>query len=163
MDSIGLLFVRLVAGGFIMRWGVPKLRDSDGKFAKELGSLGFQPAEVFVKRAGTVETIAGALIVLGFLGPTGPMLLLSDMLVAATAVTAHEKQFKPDEHEDELLYASIATLLILSGPGELSFDRALGIKFFDRAWLRYLALGAAFAGAAMMFSARTSVSPDSKR
>ncbi len=155
MNAIGLLMLRLVAGGFIVRWGFPKLRDDDGKFAKEFENLGFQPGKVFAQRAGTVETLSGALIALGALGPVGPMLLLSDMIVAAGAVTAKDKQFNADDHEDEMLYASIALLLALSGPGDFSLDRTLGITFFDRDWLRYLSVGAAFAGAAVMLSART--------
>ncbi len=155
MNALGLLILRLVVGGFIIKYGFPKLRDVDGAFAKELGSLGFHPAEVFVKRAGTVETLSGALIVLGALGPTGPMLLLADMIVAATAVTARDKRFDLGDHENEMLYASIAAALALSGPGEFSLDRALGIKFLDSSWLRYLSLGAALAGAAVMLSART--------
>lgn len=152
MNALGLLVLRLVAGGFIVRWGFPKLHDDDGKFAKEFEGLGFHPGKVFAQRAGTVETLSGSLIILGALGPTGPMLLLADMIVAAAAVTAKEKQFKPDQHEDEMLYASIALLLALSGPGELSLDRALGITFFERTWVRYLSVGAAFAGAAFMFA-----------
>jgi putative oxidoreductase len=152
MNAIGLLVLRVVAGGFIVRWGFPKLRDIDGTFAKEFEGLGFHPGEAFATRAGTVETASGMLIILGMLGPTGPMLLLSDMIVAAAAVTARDKQFKPDDHEDELLYASIALLLALNGPGDLSLDRALGVTFFDRRWLRYLSVGAAVAGAAFMFA-----------
>ncbi|MGB6985009.1 MAG: DoxX family protein [Candidatus Aquilonibacter sp.] len=155
MNPIGLLLLRLVAGGFVLKYGLPKLCDRDGSFAKEFESLGFHPAEVFVKRAGTVETLSSTLIILGALGPAGPMLLLADMIVAATAVTAREKHFDLEQHENEMLYASIATSLALSGPGEFSLDRALGIKFFDSTWLRYLSLGAAFAGAALMLAART--------
>ena len=44
-------------------------------------------------------------------------MLLSDMLVAASATTARAKRFDINEHEDETLYASIALLLALSGPG----------------------------------------------
>jgi putative oxidoreductase len=155
VNSIGLLVLRLVAGGFILKYGFPKLHDVDGKYAKEFEGLGFEPVELFVKRAGAAETMAGTLIVLGFLGPTGPMLLLADMTVAAVAVTARAKQFNFGDHEDEMLYASIALQLILNGPGEFSLDRALGIKFFDRSWVRYLSLVGALGGAAFMLAART--------
>jgi putative oxidoreductase len=155
MDAIGLFVLRIVAGGYIVVYGLPKLRRDNASYVKEFEGLGFHPGEVFVKRSGIVETASGALIALGALGPAGPMLLLADMLVAGVAETAREKKFDVNEREEEMLFASIAVLLALSGPGQLSLDRALGIKVFDRPWLRYLSLGAAFAGAAFMLSART--------
>lgn len=159
MSDIGLFILRAVAGGFILKYGLPKIRDVDGKFAKEFEGLGFNPVRTYVTRAGLAESIAGALTVLGALGPVGPMLLLSDMMVATVSTTARAKHFDPSDHEDELLYASIALLLALSGPGAISLDSALGIRVFDRAWLRYLAVAGALAGAAFMLSQRTS-SPD---
>jgi putative oxidoreductase len=160
MDAIGLLVLRVVAGGYIVFYGLPKLRRDDASYVKEFESLGFRPGRVFVKRSGVVETASGALIALGALGPIGPTLLLADMLVAGVAETARAKRFDVNQREEEMLFASIAALLILSGPGQLSLDRILGITFLDRAWLRYLSLGAAFAGAALMLSARTA--PESR-
>ncbi|MGC2130510.1 MAG: DoxX family protein [Candidatus Aquilonibacter sp.] len=155
MDAIGLFVLRAVTGGYIVFYGLPKLHRNNAKYVKEFEGLGFHPGDVFVKRSGVVETASGALIALGALGPIGPVLLLADMIVASAAETARAKKFDVNEREEELLFASIAVLLALSGPGQLSLDRALGIKFFDRPWLRYLSLGAAFAGAAFMLSART--------
>ena len=155
MDDFGRLVVRLVAGGYIVKYGFPKLRDANGTFAKEFEALGFHPARTYVTRAGLVEVIAGALIVLGAFGPVGPMMLLADMVVAATATTAKAKRFDLDQHEEQALFASIALLLALSGPGTISADSALGIHVFDRPWLRYLAVAAALGGAAFMLSQRT--------
>jgi putative oxidoreductase len=155
MNDIALFILRTVAGGFMLKYGPPKIRDVDGKFAKEFAGLGFNPVSTFVTRAGLAETTAGALLVLGALGPVGPMLLLSDMMVATTSTTARAKHFDPSDHEDELLYASIALLLALNGPGSISVDSLLGIRWFDRDWLRYLSVAGAFAGAAFMLSQRT--------
>jgi putative oxidoreductase len=155
MNDIGLFILRLVAGGFILKYGPPKIRDVNGKFAKEFEGLGFHPVSTYVTRAGLAETTAGALIVLGALGPAGPMLLLSDMMVATVSTMARAKHFDPSDHEDELLYASIALLLVLSGPGSISVDSMLGVRLFDRDWLRYLSVAGALAGAAFMLSQRT--------
>ena len=154
MDDFGLFALRAVAGGYIMTYGLPKLRDADGSFAKEFESLGFHPARPFVEQAGLIEVISGALIVLGALGPVGPMMLLADMLVAGTATTAHAKHFDLDQHEEQALFAAIALLLALGGPGAYSADAALRIRMFDRAWVRYLSVPAALAGAAFMLSQR---------
>jgi uncharacterized membrane protein YphA (DoxX/SURF4 family) len=155
MNDFGLLILRAVAGGYVIKYGLPKLRDVDGAFAKEFGSLGFRPAGTYVRRAGLVEVISGALVVLGALGPVGPMMLLSDMVVAAVATTARAKHFDLDQHEEEALFAAIALLLALGGPGAISADSALRIRLFDHAWLRYLAVPAALAGAAYMLLQRT--------
>jgi uncharacterized membrane protein YphA (DoxX/SURF4 family) len=155
MNAIGLFILRVVTGGYVMKYGLPKLRDVDGAFAKEFEGFGFRPAETYVKRAGLVEIVSSALIVLGALGPAGPMMLLSDMVVAATATTARAKRFDLDQHEEEALFAAIALLLALGGPGAISADSALNIRVFDHAWLRYLSVLAALAGAAYMLAQRT--------
>jgi putative oxidoreductase len=155
VNDFGLFILRVVAGGYVMKYGLPKLRDVDGAFAKEFESLGFRPAKMYVKQAALVEVISGALIVLGALGPAGPMMLLSDMVVAATATTARAKRFDLDQHEEEALFAAIALLLALGGPGAISADSALNIRVFDHAWLRYLSVLGALAGAAYMLAQRT--------
>jgi putative oxidoreductase len=158
VNDFGLFILRLVAGGYIVKYGLPKLRDVDGAFAKEFESLGFHPAGTYVTQAGLVEVISGALIALGALGPIGPMMLLSDMVVAAVATTARAKHFDFDQHEEEALFAAIALLLALGGPGAISADSTLRIRMFDRAWLRILSVPGALAGAAFMLLQRTSPS-----
>lgn len=155
MNDFGLFGLRVVAGGYMVTHGLPKLRDADGEYAKSFESLGFHPGSTFVTQAGLVETLSGALIALGALGPVGPMMLLADMIVATVATTARAKHFDPSKHEVEALYAAIAVLLALSGPGKISLEGALDIRPFDAAWLRYLSVGAALAGAAFMLSQRT--------
>lgn len=154
MNDFGLLMVRLVAGGYIIKFGLPKFRDADGSFAKEFESFGFRPASTYVKRAGLTEVTAGTLIVLGAFGPVGPMLLLADMVVAGVSTTEHAKRFDFNAHEEQAFFASIALLLALGGPGAISADAGLGIRVFDRTWLRYLLVAGALAGAAYMLSQR---------
>ena len=62
MNDLGLFILRVVAGSYIMKYGVSKLRDVDGAYAKEFEGLGFHPVETFVTRS-LVESISGALIV----------------------------------------------------------------------------------------------------
>jgi putative oxidoreductase len=158
MRDAGLFLVRAVVGGFIPTHGMPKLRNS-GDYIPSFEGLGFRPAALFVAQAGAVEVASGALIGLGMLGPIGPMLLLSDMLVAAGAVMAREKPISPAKHEIEALYGAVAVLLALSGPGRFSIDHLLHLKAFDRPWLRYLSLGAAATGAAFMLAMRQKPGP----
>ena len=155
MNDFALFIARVVAGGYVMKYGLPKLRDVDGAFAKEFEGLGFHPASTYVTRAGLVEVIAGALVIFGALGPVGPMMLISDMVVAAVATTARAKHFDFDQHEEEALFAAIALFLALGGPGAISLESALDIRLFDRAWIRLLSVPGALAGAAYMLSQRT--------
>jgi putative oxidoreductase len=155
MSDVGLLFVRTtVAYYFIASHGLPKMRDGDGQRAKMFESLGFHPGARFVSQAAKAETSAGVFIGLGLFGPLGPMLLLSDMIVAIAAVSAREKPFDASKHEIEIVYATIAVLLTLSGPGCFSADRVFGLTFFEKPWLRCVSLGAAAVGAAFMLNQR---------
>jgi uncharacterized membrane protein YphA (DoxX/SURF4 family) len=117
MNDFGLVILRAVAGGYVMKYGLPKLRDVDGSFTKDFESLGFRPARQYVKRAGLVELVSGALIVLGALGSVGPMMLPADMVVAGTATAVRAKRVDFDQHEEETLFAAIALLLARGGPG----------------------------------------------
>jgi uncharacterized membrane protein YphA (DoxX/SURF4 family) len=154
MNAFGLLVVRLIAGGYIIKYGLPKLRDVDGSFAKEFEGFGFHPASTYVRRAGLTEVTAGTLIVLGALNPVGPMLLLADMVVAGVTTAQKAKHFDFDQHEEQALFAAIALLLALGGPGATSADSALGMRAFDRPWVRKLSVLGALAGAAFMLSQR---------
>jgi putative oxidoreductase len=154
MSDAGLLVVRTIVGFFMASHGLPKMPDDDHEYAKSFEGLGFHPGALFVAQAAVVETSSAVFIGLGVFGPVGPMLLFSDMVVAMLAVTFRDKTFEPSKHEVEALYAGAALLLMLSGPGRFSVDRMLGVTFLDKLWVRYIALGAAAAGAAFMLNLR---------
>jgi putative oxidoreductase len=151
----GLLILRLVAGGFMLKHGMPKLRDTDGEYAKSFESLGFHPGATFVSQAGAVETSSALLIALGALGPIGPMLLLSDMIVATASVADKEGKFDLGKHEIEALYAAISIALILGGFGKYSIDGLTGFGSTFKPWMRCLSIAAAAGGAVRMLSARS--------
>ena len=97
---LGLLAGRLVFGTLFAAHGCRKLfgwfrgygLTGTGEF---LQWLGFRPGRAFAAIAGLAELGSGLLILLGFLGPVGPALLLSVMSVAiitvhwATACSTH--------------------------------------------------------------------------
>jgi putative oxidoreductase len=161
MSDAALFLVRAVVGGFMPTHGLPKLRNSTD-YIPSFESFGFRPAALLVAQAGTVEVTSGALIGLGMLGPIGPMLLLSDMIVAAASVMTREKAIDPAKHETEALYAACAILLAFSEPGRFSVDRLLRLKLFDAPWLRYLSLGAAITGAGFMLALRQKPEPSAE-
>ncbi|HUR02336.1 MAG TPA: DoxX family protein, partial [Nonomuraea sp.] len=70
----------------------------------------------------------GLLIVAGLLGPIGPALMLSVMIVAAVSVHWQHGLFATSNGiEMPLLYAVAAVVFALTGPGAYSLDAVLGL------------------------------------
>lgn len=159
--GLGLLVARLVVGVLLAGHGAQKLL---GWFrgpgiagtAGYFETLGFRPARPFVVAAALSEVASGLLITLGALGPVGPALALSVMIVAAVSVHWKNGVFATANGiELALLYAAAAVGLGFTGPGVFSLDQALGIL---RAWTpgldaAVLALGA-LGGAVALLSRR---------
>src|SRR5947199_5776821 len=92
--AIGLLLVRLVAGGLMAAHGSQKLFGWFGGYGLTgtggfFEGLGFRPGRLFAAAAGASELMGGLLVALGLLGPVGPALVLSVMIVAAVTVHWH--------------------------------------------------------------------------
>jgi len=146
----GLLLVRLVVGFLMAAHGSQKLLGwfgghgiaGTGMF---LESIGFRPGALFARVAATTELVSGLLVALGFLGPVGPALMLSVMIVAAVSV--HRKNgllSTSNGIEVPLFYGAVATGLALIGFGSYSLDALLGLQsLYSPAWaLVALAIGA---------------------
>lgn len=94
-----------------------------------LESLGLRPGKPWALMAGASEFAGGALLVLGFLNPLGPIAVMAAMLTAWT--TAHRgKPIWATEGGGELALTNltVALALALSSPGAYSLDAALGIN-----------------------------------
>jgi putative oxidoreductase len=158
--STGLLIARLVLGTLIVAHGGQKLFGWLGGYGLAgtggyFEQLGFRPGRAFAAAASVTEIAAGVLLVLGFLGPIGPALLLSVMIVAAVSVHWNNGLFAGTNGiEVPLLYATGALTLALTGPGAYSLDAVLGL---DRLWspgLEWAALGAGVLAAVVNLAAR---------
>ena len=133
MVSMGLLVGRVVVGLLMAAHGTQKLLGWFGgyglvKTGAFLEQLGFRPGRAFAAAASLSEIASGALIALGLLGPVGPALMVSVMIVAA--VTVHWGQgllATTNGIELPLLYAAAGVALALTGPGPYSLDAWLGI------------------------------------
>jgi len=130
--SIGLLVVRVVIGLIMAAHGTQKLLGWFGGYGlKGTGEffvqLGFQPGPAFAAAASLSEIVSGVLVALGFLGPIGPALMLSVMIVAAMTVHWEHGLFATNNGiELPLLYGAAAFGLALTGYGEYSLDALLG-------------------------------------
>jgi putative oxidoreductase len=160
----GLLVGRLILGALIVGHGGQKLFGWLGGYgiagtAGFFEQLGFRPGRLFVVTAALSEVVSGLLIALGLLGPVGPALLVSVMIVAA--VTVHWKGglfASTNGIEVPLLYATGALVLALTGPGPFSLDTALGISNTWTPALKLAALAVGVVGGLVNLQARRTAS-----
>jgi putative oxidoreductase len=132
--SAGLLVARLVLGVLIVGHGAQKLfgwfgghglAGTGGYFE----SIGFRPGRAFAAAASLAEITGGLLVALGFLGPIGPALIISVMIVAAVGVHWKNGVFWSDNGiEVPLLYSAGGLALALTGYGAYSLDALLGLQ-----------------------------------
>ena len=150
--SAGLLAARLVLGVMMMGHGAQKLfgwfgghglNGSAGFFE----ALGFRPGRVFVATAALTELGSGLLVALGFLGPVGPALMLSVMIVAAVSVHWKNGVFAAANGiEVPLLYSAGAVTLALTGPGLISLDALLGLQSLWTPQVKWVVIAAGVVG-----------------
>jgi putative oxidoreductase len=131
--SIGLLLVRVVIGLIMAAHGAQKLLGWFGGYGLRgtgefFVQLGFQPGPAFAAAASISEIVSGLLVAFGFLGPIGPALMISVMIVAAMTVHWEHGLFAANNGiELPLLYGITAFGLALTGFGQYSLDNWLGI------------------------------------
>src|SRR6202162_5925508 len=131
--GIGLLLVRIVIGLIMAAHGAQKLLGWFGGYGLRgtgqfFEQIGFQPGPAFAAAASISEIVSGLLVTFGFLGPVGPALMISVMIVAAMTVHWEHGLFAANNGiELPLLYGITAFGLALTGFGQYSLDSLLGI------------------------------------
>ncbi|MDQ6736798.1 MAG: DoxX family protein [Gemmatimonadota bacterium] len=161
--GIGLLVARLALGLLMAAHGSQKLFGWFGGHglagtAGFFDSIGFRPGRFFATTAAATEVGSGILMALGFLGPLGPALMLSVMIVAAVSMHWKNGLFAMNNGiEVPLLYAIGAFGLLFTGPGAYSMDAVLGLGFLSTPMIMVWALVIAVAGGVMNLMARQSV------
>jgi putative oxidoreductase len=155
-----LLVVRLVFGLMMSAHGASKLFGWFGGYnitatGEFFAQLGFRPGRTFATVASLTEIIGGLLIAVGLLGPVGPALVLSVMIVAFVTVHRGKGLFAATTGiEVPLLYATAAVMLALTGPGLFSLDALLGLEALWSPALGAVALGVGVIGGVANLAAR---------
>jgi putative oxidoreductase len=132
--SVGILVARLVLGPLMAGHGAQKLFGwFGGHGLKGTGgffeSLGFHPGRLFAGAAAATEVVSGLLVTSGMLGPVGPALMISVMIVATFTVHWKNGVFAQDNGiELPLLFGAGAFALALTGPGLFSLDALFGLE-----------------------------------
>ncbi len=151
--SAAILIARLFLGLLMAAHGSQKLFGWFGGYGIAgtggyFESIGFRPGRLFAAMAGATEFVGGLLIALGFLGPVGPALMLSVMIVAMISVHWSNGVFAAANGvEVPLLYAVGAIALGLIGPGLFSVDAILGLDGVWTSAMNWTLLGVGAAGA----------------
>ncbi len=125
LRDYGLLLLRLVAGGFMLTHGIPKLMNFETlsqTFPSTLG-LGSKPELILIIFA---EVFASIALILGLFTRLASIPLIIGLGVAAFIGHAGGP-FK--EMELPLLYMSIYIVILLTGPGKIALDTLIYNKF----------------------------------
>ena len=148
----GLLLIRLVLGLLMAAHGAQKAFGWFGGHglsgtAVFFEGLGFRPGRFFAATAAWAEIVSGLLMSLGFLGPVGPALMVSVMIVAAISVHWKNGLFaSAGGIEMSLLYGAVAAGLTLTPPGRYSLDAIFGLTSLWTPTTAWLALGLGIVG-----------------
>jgi putative oxidoreductase len=164
-SSATLLVFRLALGLLMAGHGAQKLFGWFGGYGLAgtggfLEGLGFRPGRLFAAAAGLGELVSGLLVAVGLLGPIGPALMISVMIVAIVSVHLQHGVFAAANGvELPLLYAVGALALGFTGPGAFSLDAVLRIADPWPAALTWGIVGAGLAGGVASLSARRPPAP----
>ena len=121
--SLGLLFLRLVAGGAMAQHGLAKVQSPGGVF----GWLGpdvpgpLQALAVLAELGGGIALILGLLTPLAMLGWVCTMGYAVYFQLGKQAPWIAAKPTDPS-YESALMYLAVAVVFLLAGPGRYSLD-----------------------------------------
>jgi putative oxidoreductase len=160
LRDLSLLTARLVLGGTMAAHGAQKLFGAFGGPGPEqagqmMKSLGFRDHDRIATMASATELASGSLIALGALGPLGPAMLATVMLVAIETVHRPKGYWNSQGgFEMNTMFIMLALLLANHGYGSLSFDELVGLNRRMRPSFGWLAMVGSVATAVGLLAQR---------
>ena len=134
LERLAVLILRLFLGFAFMMHGSQKLLGAFGGggvagVAGMMGKLGIEPSLVWAWVVSITEFVGGVCLFFGFLTRFWAAGLVIDMAVAVVKVHLVNGFFVGKNGvELPLTFGVIALAILLTGPGSLSMDRAIGIE-----------------------------------
>jgi len=134
LERLAVLILRLFLGFAFMMHGSQKLLGAFGGggvsgVAGMLGKLGIEPSLIWAWVVSITEFVGGVCLFFGFLTRFWAAGLVIDMAVAVVKVHLVNGFFVGKNGvELPLTFGVIALVIVLTGPGSLSMDRAIGIE-----------------------------------
>lgn len=138
--NTGLLVLRLLLSALLVGHACQKLFGwFGGSGPRATGETfekwGFRPGTVMAVTAGLCEVLGAGSLALGLLTPGGCAVVIGTMIVAAAPNAANGIFAHLGGCEVPLVYAGLAVVLALTGPGRFSLDHALGLTgLTDAGW-----------------------------
>jgi len=134
LERLAVLILRLFLGFAFMMHGSQKVLGAFGGpgiagVAGMLTKLGLEPAQILAWVLSVTEFVGGICLVLGFLTRFWAAGLVIDMGIAIAKVHMPNGFFaSKNGFELPLAFGVMALVILLTGPGSLSVDRATGIE-----------------------------------
>ena len=134
LERLAVLILRLFLGFAFMMHGSQKVLGAFGGpgitgVAGMLTKLGLEPAQILAWVLSITEFVGGICLVLGFLTRFWAAGLVIDMGVAIAKVHMTNGFFaSKNGFELPLAFGVMALVILLTGPGSVSVDRATGIE-----------------------------------
>jgi len=134
LERLAVLILRIFLGFAFMMHGSQKLLGAFGGggvsgVAGMLGKLGIEPSLIWAWVVSITEFVGGVCLFFGFLTRFWAAGLVIDMAVAVVKVHLVNGFFVGKNGvELPLTFGVIALVILLTGPGSMSMDRAIGIE-----------------------------------
>ncbi|MFJ9387852.1 DoxX family protein [Nocardioides sp. NPDC101246] len=132
MVDLGLLILRLVLAALLVGHSMQKLAGwfqgmGPARTGEVFETWGFRPGRPMAVLAGVCELVGALLIATGLLTPLGCAIVIGTMIVAASPNAANGLWAHLGGCEVPVVYALIAAVLAITGPGAYALDEALGL------------------------------------
>lgn len=156
--DVGLLLLRLGAGGVLVAHGTQKLFGWFGGAgvegtARMMESVRYAPGRPSALASGLAEAGGGTLLALGLATPAAGAAAAGGMTGAAAVHAPHGFFNESGGLEYPAVMGLVATSLAVLGPGRISLDHALR-HALDQGWMVPAALACGAAAAAVVVGAR---------